>query len=170
MSLYEYAVKATTIYRQGAASPHPSPLRGEGAEGEAAPTRLFYDGSLIRIRYAEKLCDVLISSEYCCETIAKSLDTIEYHLGGQICGANVTSIQFLPGERRGYRGMRSAGTQGVGGRCVATYAVLSRVNRDAPSQVRRALSDGDQIWIGGSELLPHRFDPAAYALEGIPNC
>ncbi len=26
------------------ASPHPSPRSGEGAEGEAAPTRLFYDG------------------------------------------------------------------------------------------------------------------------------
>src|SRR6202022_174042 len=96
------------------------------------------------LRYAGKLCDVLIRSEYWREEIAKSPDALEYHLGGQIRGVNVTGIQFFPGERRGYRGMGSAGAQGVGGRCVATYAVLSRVNRDALSPVCRTLSDGNQ--------------------------
>ena len=104
------------------------------------------------------------------EEITKLLDALEYHLGGQIRGVNLADIQFFPGERRGYRGMRSAGAQSVGGRRVATYAVLSRVNRDVLSPVCRTLSDGDQMRIGGSKLLPHHFDPTAYALEGIPSC
>jgi len=113
---------------------------------------------------------VLILSSYWCEEIAKSLDALEYYLGGQIRGVNVTGIQFFPTERCGDCRVSSAGAQGVGRCCVATGAVLSRVNRDAPSPVRRTLSDGNQMRIGGSELLPHRFDPAAYAFEGVPGC
>src|SRR5713226_8372002 len=48
--LYEYAVKATIIYRQGAASPHPSPRSGEGW-GEAAPYAVLESGLQISIRY-----------------------------------------------------------------------------------------------------------------------
>src|SRR5437588_10414809 len=88
---------------------------------------------------------VLIRSEYWCEEITKLLDALEYHLGGQIREMNLASVQFFPGERRGYRGMRSAGAQGVGGRRVATYAVLSWVNRDVPSPACRTMTDRDQM-------------------------
>ena len=110
----------------------------------------------------------MIRIEYWREAIAQALDALEYYLRSQVSGANSASIQFIPADRCGDRRVRSAGTQGVGGRCVATYAVLSRVNRDAPSLVRRTLGDGNQIRIGGRELLPHRFDPAAYTLEVYP--
>src|SRR6266852_9665156 len=116
------------------------------------------------------LCDLLIRSEYWCEEIAKSPDALEDYRRSQVSGVNGASIQFFPAERRGDCWVSSAGTQGVGGRGVATDAVLSRVNCDAPSPVRRTLSDGNQIRIGASKLLPHRFDPAADALEGIASC
>ena len=38
---------------------------------------------------------MLIRSEYWREEIAKSLDALEYHLGGQIRGVNLASIQFF---------------------------------------------------------------------------
>src|SRR6266487_5744698 len=112
----------------------------------------------------------MLGVEERCEEIAKSLDALEYNLGSQIRGVNVASIQFFPAEWRGYRRVRSAGTQGVGGCCVATDAVLCIVNRNTTSLMRRTISDGNQIWIGGSELLSYRFDPGAYAIEGMPGC
>src|SRR6266851_1834447 len=42
--LYKYAVKATPVYRRGATQASPPPIRTS-----PAPTRLFYDGSQIRI-------------------------------------------------------------------------------------------------------------------------
>src|SRR5438270_11135676 len=88
---------------------------------------------------------VLIRSEYWCEESTKLLGALEYHLGGQIRGVNLADIQFFPGEWRGYRGLRSAGGQGVGGRRVATYAVLSRVNRYVLCPGCRPRRDCDQL-------------------------
>src|SRR6266700_4473422 len=105
-----------------------------------------------------------------CEEIAQSLDALEDNLGSQTCGVNVPGMQFFPGERCRDRGVRSAGTESVGGCGVAADAVLCRVNRHTTSLMRRTVSDGNQIWIGSGELLSNRFDPGAYALEGIPGC
>src|SRR6266480_1907002 len=74
-----------------------------------------------------------------------------------------------PGQRRRDCRVRNTGTEAVGGCCVATYAVLCSVNRHTTSPMRRTMSEGNQIWRDGSKLLSYRFDPGAYALEGIPS-
>ncbi len=113
---------------------------------------------------------MLICLEDWGEEIAKSPDALEDDLRSQASGVDGADIQFFPGERRGDCGVMCAGTQGVGGRCIAAGTILGIANRDATFPMRQTVSEGNQIRIGSSELLSHRFDSAADALEGIPSC
>src|SRR5258708_37469845 len=63
--------------------------------------------------------------------------------------------------------MGRVSTQRVGGRRVASEAVLRVVHRYATSLVRRAGGESNQVGVARRELLSHRFDPGADALEGV---
>src|SRR6266550_138170 len=102
-----------------------------------------------------------------CKEVTSPLDALKDDLRSQVSRVNVAAIQFFPAERCGDGRVSGAGTQGVGGGRVAADTVLSRVNRDVTSAMGRTMSQGNQLRIRSGELLPHRFDPGADALEGI---
>ena len=116
-----------------------------------------------------QLIDALICLQDRGEQVTHATDPLEYYQWRERSRGYGASIQFLPGERRGNRWMIWVSTQCIGCRRVTSETVLRIIHRHAASLVGRTAGWYNQVGIVRRELIPHRFDPATNALEGVEN-